>query len=166
MARDGIAEVTLDLPDPDATDRLGARLAERLVAGQTVLLNGEIGAGKSHLARATIRSCLAAWGGECEDIPSPTYTLVQTYETPRGQIWHADLYRLGDASEAVELGLDTAFGEALCLVEWPDRLGAAFPDDALRVELWPHGLGRRVRLSGDHPTWAADFVTLRREVAA
>lgn len=110
----------LILPDPAATDALAARLAARLRPGDSVWLEGDLGAGKTHLARALIRSCLGA-GGDRADIPSPTYTLVQTYDTPQGEIWHADLYRLSDPQEIVELGLLDALETAICLIEWPDR---------------------------------------------
>ena len=70
-----------------------------------------------------------------EDVPSPTFTLVQTYDTQAGEIWHADLYRLTSIQEIEELGLTDAFDTAICLVEWPDRLGSLIPDDALEIEL-------------------------------
>jgi len=110
----------LILPDPAATDALAARLAARLRPGDAVWLEGDLGAGKTHFARAFIRACLGD-GGDGADIPSPTYTLVQTYDTPMGEIWHADLYRLSDPQEIVELGLIDALETAICLVEWPDR---------------------------------------------
>ena len=119
----------IDLPDLAATEALAQRIAPRLAPGDTLLLSGEIGAGKSAFSRALIRARL----GRMEDVPSPTFTLVQTYEDPAGDIWHADLYRLGDVDEVFELGLDAAFEEAICLVEWPERLGAYAPDDALRL---------------------------------
>ena len=92
----------IDLPDEDATGRLAARLAAILCPGDVLLLSGPIGAGKTAFARALIR---AAMSNPAEDVPSPTFTLVQTYPTPRGEIWHADLYRLSHPDEAVELGL-------------------------------------------------------------
>ena len=139
-------ELALFLLDADSTDALGRALAARLEAGDTVLLSGDLGAGKSHLARAIIQSRMARHGA-VEDVPSPTYTLVQTYRIGGIDLVHADLYRLGDPSELVELGLDEAMGAAICLIEWPDRLDRA-PEDALRIALVPDGAGRRATLSG------------------
>ncbi|SLN33284.1 tRNA (adenosine(37)-N6)-threonylcarbamoyltransferase complex ATPase subunit type 1 TsaE [Pseudooctadecabacter jejudonensis] len=124
---------TLDIPlcDAAATDALGERLSAAAQIGDCILLKGQIGAGKSALARAFIRARL----GPDTEVPSPTFTLVQTYETADGDIWHADLYRLGDTQEAVELGLTEAFDTAITLIEWPDILGEMTPTDALIVEL-------------------------------
>ena len=140
--------LSLRLDDPADTDRLGERLAESVGPGDVLLLEGPIGAGKSHLARALIRARL----GHDEEVPSPTFTLVQTYDDPGGTIWHADLYRLGHPDEALELGLVDAFDEAICLVEWPDRLGRLRPRDALTIALEAEGEGRRARLTGG-ATW-------------
>ena len=156
----GRAERVLALPDSASTDALGKALAALLRPGDTVLLAGPIGAGKSHLARALIRAAFRAGGAEPPEVPSPTYTLVQPYAAPAGEIVHADLYRLGDTSELEELGLTEAFGTALCLVEWPDRLGAAAPDAALCIDLAPEGDGRRATLSGDPARWADPLAAL------
>lgn len=137
----------LDLPDPAATDALGARLAPALAPGDVVLLEGPLGAGKSALARAVIRARLAAAGAPEEDIPSPTFTLVQTYEAGGTEIWHCDLYRLSGPEEAAELGLEEAFARAICLVEWPERLGRHLPARHLRIRLEEAGAGRRAILS-------------------
>lgn len=141
-----LAKVSLSiyLPDDAETTRLGELLARLLHAGDTVLLSGGIGAGKTHLARAFIRAKL----GRAEDVPSPTFTLVQTYEAADGEIWHADLYRLSYPSEALELGLDTAFDTAICFVEWPDRLGDLAPQNALKLALSIKGDGREAVFSG------------------
>jgi tRNA threonylcarbamoyladenosine biosynthesis protein TsaE len=140
-----VDHASLFLATPEETDRLGRLLADMTVAGDVLLLEGPIGAGKSQLARALIRARL----GSDEDVPSPTFTLVQTYFDPEGDIWHADLYRLVHPDEALELGLGDAFEEAICLVEWPDRLGAARPAKALTIALEPEGEGRSARLSSD-----------------
>lgn len=116
---------------PEDTAHLAERLGARLHAGDSVLLSGGIGAGKSHFARALILSRLA----EPEDVPSPTFTLVQTYDLPEAELWHADLYRLGDPDQIIELGLLDAFRTAICLIEWPDRLGDLEPPDALHVRI-------------------------------
>jgi len=144
------APLTLSLPDEAATTRFGRQLAHVLRIGDTLLLEGDVGAGKSHLARAIIHELMDV----PEDVPSPTFTLVQTYDTSVGTIWHADLYRLADASEVEELGLNEAFSSAICLIEWPDRLHAA-PTDALHVSLTTDGDGRRVTLHATDTSWAA-----------
>ena len=106
-----------------------AQLALELGPGDVILLQGDVGAGKTHFARAAIASLLTM----PEDIPSPTFTLVQTYETDAGMIWHSDLYRLTSTLEIEELGLTEAFEEAICFVEWPDRLGELAPENALSL---------------------------------
>ncbi len=140
---------------PDATAQIARRLAPLLVPGDCLLLEGPIGAGKSHFARAVILDRLAM-GGRTEDVPSPTYTLVQTYEDGIAEIWHADLYRLSTPDEIVELGLTDAFESAICLVEWPDRLGSDAPDDALHLSM---AIGRdvgtrRLTFSAQAQRWA------------
>ena len=117
---------------PEDTTRFAAALAPLLGPGDVLLLSGGIGAGKTHFARSLIQTRLATVG-LAEDIPSPTFTLVQTYDD--GGIWHADLYRLTHPDEVEELGLIDAFADAICLVEWPDRLGALLPDGALSLDL-------------------------------
>jgi tRNA threonylcarbamoyladenosine biosynthesis protein TsaE len=123
---------------PEATDALARRLADATEPGDTLLLSGELGAGKSHFARAFIRHALGPGSAET-DIPSPSFTLVQTYETETGEIWHADLYRLGGPEESLELGLDEAMDTARCLIEWPERLAPDWPEAAviLRFEADP-----------------------------
>ncbi|MBS0384532.1 MAG: tRNA (adenosine(37)-N6)-threonylcarbamoyltransferase complex ATPase subunit type 1 TsaE [Proteobacteria bacterium] len=143
------AETLLDsreipLADPAATIALGARLGAQLRRGDVVCLSGGLGAGKTTLARGAIE----AWTGETQEAPSPTYTLVQTYDGPRGQLWHVDLYRLKRAEEAFELGLEDAFVEAACLIEWPERLEGALPRDRLDIALAMQEEGRRATLSG------------------
>lgn len=125
--------LTLSLTSPEATCRFATRLGARLMAGDVLLLEGGIGAGKTHFSRCLIQSRLPL----PEDVPSPTFTLVQTYETGGAEIWHADLYRLGDVSEVEELGLTEAFDDAICLVEWPDRLGPLSPAEALHLSFAP-----------------------------
>lgn len=128
------SSVHLTLPTADATAALARWLAPHLHAGDVLLLEGPIGAGKTHFARALIQSLLDV----PEDVPSPTFTLVQTYEAANGtEVWHADLYRLTHPDEVLELGLDAAFETAICLVEWPDRLGAATPPGALHFTFAP-----------------------------
>ncbi|MCC7320103.1 MAG: tRNA (adenosine(37)-N6)-threonylcarbamoyltransferase complex ATPase subunit type 1 TsaE [Rubellimicrobium sp.] len=142
--------VRLALADEGATADLARRLSVLLVPGDTVLLAGPIGAGKTTFARALIR---AAAGNPDEEVPSPTFTLVQTYATPRGEIWHADLYRLGGPDEVAELGLDEAMTRAICLIEWPDRLGDLAPGAALTLTLDAGPVAHEARLEGD-ARWA------------
>ena len=139
----------------DATRRFAARLAPRLQPGDTVLLSGPIGGGKTLFARALIQARLAA-AGRMEDVPSPTFTLVQTYDDGTLEIWHADLYRLSDTQEIVELGLEEAFETAVCLVEWPDRLGDMAPAGALSLDFAPEGeTVRAIRCTPGSPRWQA-----------
>ena len=130
------------LPDLAATEALGGRLAGVLRVGDVVLLEGPLGAGKSALARALLRTLCGDAGLE---VPSPTYTLVQSYETRLGAVAHFDLWRLDGPAGLAELGWDEA---AVALVEWPDRLGALRPADALGVTLSVQGEGRRAVLTG------------------
>ncbi|MEO0363161.1 MAG: tRNA (adenosine(37)-N6)-threonylcarbamoyltransferase complex ATPase subunit type 1 TsaE [Pseudomonadota bacterium] len=145
-SRETTAAGRRDLADDAATRRLGAALGRALGPGDAVLLTGDLGAGKTALARAAI----AARIGEGEEIPSPTFTLVQTYEARDGaaplRLVHADLYRLSDPDEAWELGLDEAFEDAAVFVEWPDRLGRLAPARRLELTLEPTASGGR-RLS-------------------
>jgi tRNA threonylcarbamoyladenosine biosynthesis protein TsaE len=158
-ATDRLCSHTLPLDTEAATARLGAALATVLRPGDTVLLIGQLGAGKSALARAVIATLLENPGAE---IPSPSYTLVNVYDTAIGQVWHADLYRLsGEAGEIEELGLDEAIGtagsSALVLIEWPERLGEALPARRIEVRLSLRGgtAGRDARVELVGPDWDA-----------
>ncbi len=137
----------IPLPDPDATAALGRALAPRLRPGDALLLDGGLGAGKTHLARALIGALLPV----PEEVPSPSFTLVQTYDGPGFEIWHADLYRLGGGADLAELGLEAA-ESALCLIEWPDRL-AAPPPGALTLRLAVAGGGRLAAFLAADPVW-------------
>lgn len=141
------------LSSAEQTTQLGRQIAHFLGPGDTVLLWGPIGAGKTHLARAIIQERLSA-AGLLEDVPSPTYTLVQTYDDGTCEIWHADLYRLTDPNEVIELGLEAAFENSIVLVEWPDRLGSLSPLDALNVSLEPSDNGRNVHMRSQSEKWA------------
>ena len=140
--------VVLEIPlaDPAATDALGRTIAAVLMPGTTVLLEGQLGAGKTALARAIIRARQTAAGEKAEEVPSPSYTLVQTYRAGADEIWHADLYRLSGAGDLEEIGLDAAPEGALRLIEWPDRLPPDAMRGALRIALVPEGTGRRARI--------------------
>jgi tRNA threonylcarbamoyladenosine biosynthesis protein TsaE len=160
MPGSDLHHLQIPLPTEADTARLGVQLAFLLRAGDTVLLEGPIGAGKTHLARALIRARL----GREEDVPSPTFTLVQTYEAPGVEIWHADLYRLTHPDEVWELGLDDAFRTGICLVEWPDRLGRQVPEFALRLTLASLGAGRLATLNGGRMGLLAALRNARQHV--
>ena len=132
----------LFLPDNEATEALGESLARTRPACAVVHLQGDLGAGKSTLARALLRA-LGVEGA----IRSPTYTLVERYPIDGGEAWHLDLYRIGDAGELEFLGLDEG-AAVLWLVEWPERGAAALPPADLHVALEVDGTGRSVRLTG------------------
>lgn len=142
------------LHSPEATTQLASQLAPLLLPGDTILLDGPIGAGKSHFSRALIQARLAA-AGIYEDVPSPTFTLVQTYDDGVAEIWHSDLYRLTSLSDIDELGLWDAFENAICLIEWPDRLGDLAPKNALTLTLLPTDLEtqRSARFNATDPKW-------------
>jgi hypothetical protein len=144
----------MDLPDESATTAAAAHLAGELRAGDLVTLGGPLGAGKTTFARALIRTLLSE---PLAEVPSPTYTLLQTYEGPRFNIVHADLYRIADPAELAELGWEDAAENALVLVEWAERAGDILATDRLEVELattGPTGAGRRLTLTG-HGSFAA-----------
>ncbi|NNE58613.1 MAG: tRNA (adenosine(37)-N6)-threonylcarbamoyltransferase complex ATPase subunit type 1 TsaE [Hellea sp.] len=122
----------------------GVSLARLFRAGDTVALTGDLGAGKTTLARGIIRELC----GNIE-VPSPTYTLIQTYDGPEFEIWHCDLYRLERPEEVHELGLIDVIDEALCLIEWPDRAGSLLPETALTLNIAFEDEGRLVKLTGD-----------------
>lgn len=138
------------LPTEADTAALAQRIAPLLRAGDTLLLSGPIGSGKSFFARALIR---ARMGNADEEVPSPSFTLVQTYQAAGVEIWHCDLYRLTTAQDVWELGLDEAFVRAICLIEWPDRLGDLAPDQALDLTFAAQDDHHLLTLRGD-PVWA------------
>lgn len=139
--------VGIDLADAEATTALGRAVAPRLEPGEAVLLYGPLGMGKSTLARGLIR----ALAGEDEDVPSPTFTLVQFYET-NPPVAHFDLYRLTRPEEVFEIGLDEALDVGAALIEWPERLGddpaRALGPDRLTIVLEDRGEGRHATVSG------------------
>lgn len=148
----------IDLPDEAATTALAARLAERARPDDVIALKGDLGTGKTTFARAFIR----ALGGD-EEVPSPTFTLVQLYELDRATVWHFDLYRLQSPEEAWELGIEEAFATGIALIEWPERLGSLLPERRLEIAFafGDRPEARRARLSADSDWTArlADVVT-------
>jgi len=135
------------------TSDIAMRLGAHLVPGDALLLEGPLGAGKTHFARSLIQSRL----DRPEDVPSPTFTLIQTYDAGGVEIWHADLYRLGGAGDVYELGLEDAFETAICLIEWPDRLQELTPSGALtlRMSLLPDAEGRLLSFVFADSKWHA-----------
>jgi len=138
----------LTLTDLAATAELGHCLAGLLVAGDVVCLAGDLGAGKTTLARQVIADLCRV-----DDAPSPTYTIVQVYETEAAiALWHVDLYRIEEPGELEQLGLDDAFDDAITLIEWPDRLGSHLPVDRLEISIAMTGSGvetiREARITG------------------
>jgi tRNA threonylcarbamoyladenosine biosynthesis protein TsaE len=135
----------VELPNLAATHSLAAGVAALARAGDAILLEGELGAGKTEFARAFLRA--ASRDPELE-VPSPTFTLVQRYDTPLGAVHHFDLWRLDGPGALMELGWDEALDDVV-LVEWPDRLGPLRPEKALTIALTATGLeSRRASLSG------------------
>ncbi|MGE0425345.1 MAG: tRNA (adenosine(37)-N6)-threonylcarbamoyltransferase complex ATPase subunit type 1 TsaE [Reyranellaceae bacterium] len=150
------------LPDLAATRRLGAAMARRLAIGDVVALHGDLGAGKTELARAVIR---AAAGDESLTVPSPTFTLAETYDTTSGSIWHFDLYRLESPDQVWELGLEEALAGGISLIEWPERIGALLPTRRLDVTLAIDRREARAAVLSAGPSWAERLAGLRHEVA-
>ena len=140
----------IDLPDEAATAALAARLAECARPGDVIALRGDLGTGKTTFARAFIHAL-----GGTEEVPSPTFTLVQIYALRAAVIWHFDLYRLQSPEDAWELGIEEAFSTGIALIEWPERLGPLLPERRLDITLafgeWAEA--RHAFLSAD-PGWA------------
>jgi tRNA threonylcarbamoyladenosine biosynthesis protein TsaE len=137
---------SLSLHDETATERLGTSLAGKLRDRDVVALEGGLGAGKTTLARAILR---AASGDPALIVPSPTFTLVEIYDTPKGAFWHFDLYRLEAPEQVFELGWEEARADGIALVEWPARLGSLMPREHLTVTLTIEGDRRRATLEGE-----------------
>jgi len=135
----------IELPDFAATEWLGTQLASLARPGDAILLNGPLGVGKTALARSFLRT---ATGDPALDVPSPSFTLVQSYDTTLGRVHHFDLWRIDGPQALTELGWEEALRD-IVLVEWPDRLGEWWPPDALTVALhFGDGDTRRAVLSG------------------
>jgi tRNA threonylcarbamoyladenosine biosynthesis protein TsaE len=141
-----VPNFSISLPDGAATERLGTALAKRLRPRDVVALQGGLGVGKTTLARAILR---AASGDPALIVPSPTFTLVEIYDTPAGVFWHFDLYRLEAPEQVFELGWEEARADGIALVEWAERLAGLLPQERLTVTLSIEGDGRRADLQGE-----------------
>ncbi|MGP1257125.1 MAG: tRNA (adenosine(37)-N6)-threonylcarbamoyltransferase complex ATPase subunit type 1 TsaE [Kiloniellales bacterium] len=156
------ARIELLLADEAATEDLAARLAPLLRTGDVVALGGDLGSGKTAFCRALIN----ALPGPAEEVPSPTFTLVQVYERGDLQVWHFDLYRIEDAEEVWELGFEDALAEGVSLIEWPERLGSQLPQNRLDLQLTvlpTDGQPRRATLNG-LGAWAARLAADAQEL--
>ena len=137
-------KISIDLEDEKATAALGSRLAALLRADDVVRLSGDLGAGKSTLARGAI----AALTGT-KDAPSPTFTFVETYEAQNLTLWHFDLYRLEQPGDVWELGLEEALEDGAVLIEWPERIEGVLGDEGLVIRLDIAGAARRAQIHAD-----------------
>ena len=157
------AAIEISLADEAATRRLAAAVAAVARAGDVIALSGPLGAGKTSFARGFVDAL-----GATEEVPSPTFTLVQTYALAPAAVWHFDLYRLERPTDAYELGIEDAFDSGISLIEWPARLGALLPADRLDVALdfaAGEGTGRIGRLIG-HGAWHARLAAVMASWAA
>jgi tRNA threonylcarbamoyladenosine biosynthesis protein TsaE len=147
-----MAQLVLDLADEAATARLAGRVARAARARDTIALRGPLGSGKTSFARAFIR----ALGRGDEEVPSPTFTLVETYRfAGRPPIWHFDLYRLDAVDDVYELGIEEAWTDGVSLIEWPERIAALLPAERLDIALAPGATPpRRTATIGASPRWS------------
>ena len=142
--------VPIRLPDPDATERFGQRLAKLLRAGDVIAVFGDLGAGKTTLSRGILRGL-----GHDGDVASPTFSIVQPYDELSPPVWHVDLYRIEAPEELAELALDEALADGALVIEWPERLGDALWPQALRLHLAGAGEGARALTALVPPAWEA-----------
>lgn len=140
--------IRIDLANAAATEALGAALAPLLKAGDAICLSGDLGAGKSTLARGLIAARTGA-----REAPSPTFAFVETYEAADLSLWHFDLYRLEAPGDVWELGYEDALEDGAALIEWPERIGALAPENALSLRLEIEG-ERRIAVIKADESWA------------
>ncbi len=143
-----MTKTTVALPTEQDTVRLGAKIAGVARRGDIIGLRGDLGAGKTTLARGFVQTLSPT----TDEVPSPTFTLVQSYDDADVPVYHFDLYRLISADDVLELGLEDAVAHGIAIVEWPDRLGARTFKNMLDVQLVIDGAGRRATLSAGG-TW-------------
>jgi tRNA threonylcarbamoyladenosine biosynthesis protein TsaE len=153
-------QFTLISDTPEGTRKLAQALAPLLTKGDAILLHGDVGAGKTDLIRKIIQTQMAKLG-VAEDVPSPTFTLVQTYELGETEYIHADLYRLSHPDEVFELGLERGFETSVCLIEWPEILGSLAPENALNIHISILDETKRgFRFSWTQPDWSDRLAAL------
>jgi len=155
-------ETSLELPDAAATLALGERLAALVAPGDVITLSGELGAGKTTLARGLISGLAVRAGLRPEEVPSPSFPIVETYELGPLTLWHFDFYRIEQEEELEELGLSQALARGVTLVEWPERAWGALPKERLDIRLEWAGDGRRALLaahSGSGHVWRIEEVS-------
>ena len=133
----------VQLSNENDTLDLGSKLIKVLTKGDVLAITGDLGAGKTTLARGIIQAEL----GDIE-VPSPTYTLVQIYDMKNFELWHCDMYRLENPKDAYELGLFDAFEDAVCVIEWPEKLGSLLPKKIYKIDLKFNDNGRTAYLEG------------------
>ncbi len=143
---DGYCKI-IALRNERETLAFAAKLAPYLQAGDVLALRGDLGSGKTSFCRGIIRTLT-----NTHEVPSPTYTLVQTYEAEKFNIWHFDLYRLEDAHEVWELGIEEALEEGICLIEWPERIDNLLSGAELNIDIVFKDEGRTLQISGSD-TW-------------
>lgn len=136
----------VELPNIAATEALARRTAQHAARGDVIALSGPLGAGKTTFARAFIGEIARLSGETVDEVPSPTFTLVQTYILKRVNVWHFDLYRIGTPDEAWELGLEEALADGVSLIEWPERLGPLLPARRTDIAL-AHGATPDARIA-------------------
>jgi len=141
--------MTIELPAIESTCALAQKIAALLRPRDVVLLQGDLGAGKTTFARAALQAM-----GVAGDMPSPTFTLVQTYDVPVGPVFHFDLYRLKQPEEVEELGFDDACGEGIVFVEWPDKAAPYMPRETLTLRFYKRADGLRVADISATQAWA------------
>ena len=146
--------IRIDLQTEADTLALGEKLAPLLQTGDAICLSGDLGAGKSTLARGLIAARTGA-----REAPSPTFTFVESYEAADLVLWHFDLYRLQRPDDVWELGYEDALEEGAALIEWPERIGALAPENALLLTLEHHNSGRIAVIKADE-SWATRLAAL------
>ncbi|OSQ40578.1 tRNA (adenosine(37)-N6)-threonylcarbamoyltransferase complex ATPase subunit type 1 TsaE [Thalassospira mesophila] len=157
-------EKTVDIKNQAGTEKLAASLAATAGAGDVILMHGTLGMGKSAFCRAYIR---ALADNPDEEVPSPTFTLVQVYELEPLPVWHFDLYRLSDPEEVHELDIEDAFNEAVSLIEWPDRLEYLTPENRLDIYIEPGSNpdARQIKLVAHGNDWEKRLDSVTGKVA-
>lgn len=141
-------DIEIPLKGEADTLALGAKLSQLLGVNDVIALYGDLGAGKTSLSRGLIQALTS----NDEDVPSPTYTLVQTYDTSAGTVWHFDLYRVETPSELIELGFDDALDD-IAVIEWPENAGSLLPENRLSIHILFDGPARIARLKPNSPDW-------------